>query len=152
MRQSAGMTRRDVIAAAAGAAGSGLLPSWALATPEQMAAEIARVLAGRTAKPGRIKLDLPTISENGGAVPLGFEVQSPMTAADHVTAVHIFADGNPSPLVATYRFSPLMPKAAMQLRIRLAQTQLVTVMAELSTGEVHMVQQDAKVTLGGCGG
>lgn len=127
-------------------------PAVAFATPAQVEEEFKKTFGGRTAKDGRIKLDLPTISENGGSVPIGFDVESPMTAADHVTAVHIFADGNPSPLVATYRFSPLMPKAAMQLRIRLAQTQLVTVMAETSTGDVHMIQQDAKVTLGGCGG
>ena len=43
-------------------------------------------------KSGRITMDLPQIAQNGNSVPMGFEVDSPMTTGDYVKAVHIFAE------------------------------------------------------------
>jgi sulfur-oxidizing protein SoxY len=101
---------------------------------------------------GRITLDLPSIAENGMVVPLNFEVESPMTADNYVKAVHFYADGNPNPQIADYTFSPLIPKAAAQLRIRLAKTQNVVAVAVMSNGEVFTAKKEVKVTIGGCGG
>lgn len=101
---------------------------------------------------GRITLDLPSIAENGMVVPLNFEVESPMTADSYVKSVHFYADGNPNPHVADYTFSPLIPKAAAQLRIRLAKTQNVVAVAVMSNGEVFTAKKEVKVTIGGCGG
>ena len=53
-------------------------------------------------------LDLPEIAENGNAVKVAFDIDSPMTADNYVKAVHILADGNPEPDVATFNFSPAM--------------------------------------------
>ncbi|GIS12647.1 MAG: hypothetical protein CM15mP115_17980 [Alphaproteobacteria bacterium] len=50
-------------------------------------------------------LDLPEIAENGNAVKVAFDIDSPMTAENHVKAVHILADGNPEPDVATFNFT-----------------------------------------------
>jgi sulfur-oxidizing protein SoxY len=129
-----------------------LAPRLASATPEQVEAEINKLYAGRTLGEGKIKLDLPTIAENGLLVPLSFEVESPMTDADYVKAVHVFADGNPNPGVASFYFTPMMPKAAAQFRIRLAQTQNVVVVAEMTDGSLHTAKKEVKVTIGGCGG
>ena len=52
------------------------------ATPEMVAVEIKRLLGDRKGIEGKIKLELPTIAENGLVVPLGFEVESPMTETD----------------------------------------------------------------------
>jgi sulfur-oxidizing protein SoxY len=101
---------------------------------------------------GKIKLDLPTIAENGLVVPMGFEVESPMTDKDYVKAVHFFAEGNPNPLVASFMFTPLSPKAAAAIRIRLAGTQNIVALAEMSNGEVYTARREIKVTIGGCGG
>ena len=35
-----------------------------------------------------------------------------MTEADHIKAIHLFAEGNPHPLVASFRFTPLAGRAA----------------------------------------
>jgi sulfur-oxidizing protein SoxY len=75
-----------------------------------------------------------------------------MTDADYVKAVHVFADGNPLPGVITYRFTPACGKAAASTRMRLAQTQNVVCIAELSNGSLHMAKVNVKVTIGGCGG
>lgn len=101
---------------------------------------------------GRIKLDLPSIAENGLVVPLSFEVESPMTDSDYVKAVHIFSEGNPLPQVASFFFTPLAPKAQVATRIRLAQTQSIVAIAEMSNGELYTTSKEVKVTIGGCGG
>lgn len=113
---------------------------------------IQKFAGGKTPKEGRVSLDLPTIAENGLVVPLNFVVESSMTESDYVKSVHIFAEGNPNVQVADYTFTPLCPKCAVQLRIRLAKTQFVTVLAIMSNGDVYFAKKEVKVTIGGCGG
>ena len=146
-------TRRDVLGlAVAGAAAAIAVPTVARATPEKVAEAIKKLFGDKKLLPGKIKLDLPSIAENGLVVPLGFEVESPMTATDYVKSVHFFAEGNPSVGVASYYFSPLAPKAAAAVRIRLAKSQEVVAVAEMSNGEIYTARKEVKVTIGGCGG
>jgi sulfur-oxidizing protein SoxY len=148
-----GVTRRQAVAGASiGAIVAALLPRLALADPAAVEAEIKKLYGDRKAAEGRVKLDLPQIAENGLVVPIGIEVDSPMTEADHVKAVHVFADGNPLPRVVTYRFTPTSGKAAATTRMRLAQTQNVICLAEMSNGQLFTAQTAVKVTIGGCGG
>jgi sulfur-oxidizing protein SoxY len=123
-----------------------------LASPEQVQTEIDKLYAGKSRAEGKIKLDLPSIAENGLVVPLNFEVESPMTEQDFVKALHLFADGNPNPGIASFYFTPMVPKAAAQLRMRLAQTQNVIAIAEMSDGSLFTARKEVKVTIGGCGG
>ncbi len=146
-------SRRDVLGLAASAAAAAVLvPSAALATPERVAEEIKKLFGDKKPKDGRIKLELPSIAENGLVVPLNFEVESPMTATDYVKSVHFFAEGNPHIGVATFHFTPLAPKAAAAIRIRLAKTQDIVAVAEMSDGEIYTTRKEVKVTIGGCGG
>ncbi len=146
-------SRRDVLGFAAAAAASVVIgPSAALATPEKVAEEIKKLFGDRKPGPGKIKLDLPSIAENGLVVPLNFEVESPMTDKDYVKSVHLFAEGNPSVGIAGFHFTPLAPKAAASIRIRLAKTQDIVAVAEMSNGQLYMERREVKVTIGGCGG
>jgi sulfur-oxidizing protein SoxY len=101
---------------------------------------------------GRVKLDVPQIAENGLVVPINLDVDSPMTEQDYVKTVHVFADGNPSPYVITYHFTPSNGRASASNRIRLAKTQNIIAVAEMSDGSLHMAKSEVKVTIGGCGG
>ncbi len=132
--------------------GMTLVPRAVLADVESTAAAIKERLGGRATKEGRINLELPQIAENGNTVPIAFEVDSPMTESDYVTAVHIFADKNPLPNVATFRFTPRSGKARGSTRMRLAKTQNIVAVAEMSDGSVYMAKTEVKVTIGGCGG
>ncbi len=127
-------------------------PSIAIAKPEDVAAEIKKLFGDKPIAVGRIKLDLPTIAENGLVVPLNFKVDSPMTDTDYVKSVHFWADGNPNPQVASFSFTPMSPRAEAQIRIRLAQTQNIVAVAEMSDGKLFTAKQEVKVTIGGCGG
>jgi sulfur-oxidizing protein SoxY len=75
-----------------------------------------------------------------------------MTDADYVKAVHVLAEGNPLPNVLSYKFTPACGKAAASARMRLAQTQNVVCIAEMSNGTVYKATATIKVTIGGCGG
>lgn len=146
-------TRRRFLALGAiGAAALFAFGSGARAASELFTAEFKKVVGDRKLLDGKIKIDLPTIAENGLVVPLNFEVESPMTAADHVKAVHFFAEDNPNPQVASFYFTPLAPKAAASIRIRLARTQNIVAVAELSKGDFYVARKEVKVTIGGCGG
>jgi sulfur-oxidizing protein SoxY len=131
---------------------SALIPNHVFASAADVTAEIKKLVGEKSPAEGKIKLDVPQIAENGLIVPINVEVESPMTESDFVKAVHVFADGNPLPGVVTYRFTPASGKAAFSLRIRLAQTQNIVCLAEMSNGQIFTAKSEVKVTIGGCGG
>ena len=146
-------SRREFFASTALAAAAWLaFRSDAFAATEAFTAELKKLLGERKVADGRIKIDLPTIAENGLVVPLNFEVESPMTEADYVKSIHFFAEENPNAQVANFFFTPLSPKAAASIRIRLAKTQNIVAVAEMSTGDLFTARREVKVTIGGCGG
>lgn len=108
------------------------------------------ILAGRSATEEGITLDMAAVAENGAQVPLTIRVDSPMTAEDHVTAIHIIATRNPAPQIGSFRLTPALTRAEAMTRIRVAEEQDILVLAELSDGRV--LQQTARiiVSVGGC--
>jgi sulfur-oxidizing protein SoxY len=129
-----------------------LVPFSVEATPETVAETLGKLVGGMPLKEGPISITLPEIAENGAVVALTVAVDSPMTADDHIKAIHILADGNPLPDVASYFLGPHNGKAEVALRMRLAKTQKIVFAAETSKGEAYIASQMVKVTLGGCGG
>ena len=83
---------------------------------------------------------------------VAFSVDSPMSDDNFVKTVHIMADGNPRPEVASFNFSPAMGACSASTRMRLAKTQNIVVLAEMNDGSFKQAQQTIKVTIGGCGG
>ena len=106
------------------------------------------------AKPltGKVSLEIPEIAENGNTVPYAIAIESPMTEADHIKAIHVLSTINPLPHVASFGFTRLSGRAAVASRMRLSKTQDVVILAELSTGKFIMARRTVKVTIGGCGG
>jgi len=139
-----------VIGAAAAGVVSLVAVEPARATPAAMQQAIAQVVGAARVNPGRVKLELPPLSENGNLVPLAVSVESPMTAADHVRAIHVFTEKNPQPEVASFRFGPRAGRASVATRIRLADTQSVTAIAELSDGSFWSATAAVVVTLAAC--
>jgi len=148
--------RRGFLLGTAGAAVMlgmlGRLPAAAQDKPLEADALVKAIL--KDAKPieGRIAFELPEIAENGNTVPYSILVESPMTQADHVKAVHIIATGNPQPQIATFNFTPESGKASAASRMRLGRTQDIIAVAELADGKFLIGKRMVKVTIGGCGG
>ena len=146
-------TRRETLAFASILGLAALLaPRMTFADEQAVAAEIKKLYGDKKFDSGKIKLDVPEIAENGLVVPVNVEVESPMTDADYVKAVHVLADGNPLPGIVSYSFTPACGKASASTRMRLAQTQNIICIAEMSNGKLHMAKANVKVTIGGCGG
>jgi sulfur-oxidizing protein SoxY len=120
------------------------------AAPPATEDAIRQVVGDARVGAGKVKLELPPLSENGNAVPLTVSVDSPMTAADHVKAIHLFTEKNPQPNVATFRLGPRAGRARVSTRIRLADTQTVVAICELSDGSFWSGQANVIVTLAAC--
>ena len=124
----------------------------ALANPAAAEEALKKLTGSKPTKSGRVHLKLPPIAENGNTVPLTVTVDSPMSENDYVKAVHVVADGNPRPDVASFRFTPMSGKAEVGTRIRMAKTQNIIAVAEMSDGTLYRASKNVKVTIGGCGG
>ena len=95
-------------------------------------------------------LELPELVDNGNAVPLAVRVESPMTPTDYVKAIHVFTQKNPLPEVASFRLGPRAGRASVATRIRLADTQTVIAICELSDGSFWSGSADVVVTIAAC--
>lgn len=147
-------SRREFLQVVGSAAAAGFVSLVAVdparATPASMQQAIAKVVGSARVSAGRVKLELPPLSENGNVVPLAVSVESPMTADDHVRAIHVFTEKNPQPDVASFRFGPRAGRASVATRIRLADTQSVMAIAELSDGSFWSASAAVVVTLAAC--
>jgi sulfur-oxidizing protein SoxY len=147
-------TRRDVLRDGARLAASTLLltvlPGAARATPEAMADAIKKVIGEASLRKGKVKLELPPLIENGNSVTMVVAVESPMTAADHVKAIHVFNEKNPQPNVIGVYLGPRTGRASISTRIRLADSQTVIAIAEMSDGSFWSDKVDVIVTLAAC--
>jgi len=146
--------REFLLAAGSVAAGIGLGSLVALrpagATPATMQDAIGKVVGSARINTGRVNLEVPPLSENGNAVPLAVKVESPMTEADHVRAIHVFTEKNPQPEVVSFYLGPRAGRASVATRIRLADTQTVVAISELSDGSFWSARADVVVTLAAC--
>ena len=148
-------TRRRFLidtAALAGAAGIclPLAAGPASATPASMRAAIRKVVGEAPVTKGRLKIDLPPLIENGNAVSLTVAVESPMTVEDHVKAIHVFTEKNPQPNVISVQLGPRAGRATFSSRIRLADSQKVIAIAQMSDGSFWSDEIEVIVTLAAC--
>jgi sulfur-oxidizing protein SoxY len=136
------MQRREVLVLGASAVAALALPGPAWSAADDA---IAAYTGGATPAEGGVELIAPEIAENGNTVPIG-------VIAPGAEEIVIFADGNPNPEVAVFRFGPLAGSHEASTRIRMAQTQDLIAIAKMPDGTLHMARKEVKVTIGGCGG
>jgi sulfur-oxidizing protein SoxY len=142
-------TRRRILVTAGGTVLT--LFAWPAPAPETAMADAIRELTGEApVERGKVKLELPSIVENGNAVPLTVSVESPMTEADHVEAIHIFNQKNPQPYIAAFHLGPRAGKARVSTRVRLADSQRVVAIARLNDDSFWSDSADVIVTLAAC--
>jgi len=144
--------RRELLKGAGAFAGGMLLLAThkAEATPAAMRAAIKNLVGNADVGKGRITIDIPPLVENGNTVPLTITVESPMTATDYVKAIHVFNEKNPQPNVIGIHLGPRAGKAKVATRIRLADSQKVVAIAQMSDGSYWSESVDVIVTLAAC--
>ena len=89
---------------------------------------------GKVVNAGRVKLELPRIADTGYSVPMMVRVESPMTPANYVRAIHLIAEKNPMRDMASFQLGPHSARAEVGSNIRLNGSQRVVAIAELSDG------------------
>jgi sulfur-oxidizing protein SoxY len=127
-----------------------LWPSVPLASPEIVQQAIRQRIGDREPQPGGMTLTLPKIAETGNSVPLTVTVESSMSTEDHVLRIHLFVPGNPEPVASTYHLGVRAGRAQISTQIRLARTQTVLALAEMSDRSVRSDAASIVVTLGAC--
>ena len=152
LRKLRKISRRNALLFIGGFTGTAFFPSLSFAQSNQALNRINEITKGLGAAESDIWLDLPEIAENGNQVKVNFEMDSPITESDYVKTVYILADGNPSPNVAKFSFTPEMGSCSAATRMRLSKTQNVYLLAENNNGQFLMTNAQVKVTIGGCGG
>jgi sulfur-oxidizing protein SoxY len=111
---------------------------------------IEEVTKGAIARPARVKLDLPVLADNGNSVTMKVAVQSAMTPADHVKTITLVSERNPVRKMATFHIGPRAGRAEIVSRLRLAGTQWVAAVAEMSDGTFFYAAERVVVTLSAC--
>ena len=147
------ISRREFLIATGGLAGGVGLVSRAgeaRATPAEMREAVRKVVGDAPVRPGRVKLDVPPLIDNGNSVTLSVAVESPMTPADHVKAIHVFTEKNPLPNVVSVYLGPRSGRARVTTRVRLADTQAVLAIAQMSDGSYWFDSAHVVVTLSAC--
>ncbi len=117
---------------------------------EDATVTVRRLIGEARPQVGRIHIGLPDIAESGNSVPLTVRVESPMTAADHVRVIHVVAERNPRPWVASFTLGPRAGKAEVETQIRLSDTQAVAAYGQMSDGSWWMQRVNVTVTIGAC--
>lgn len=109
------------------------------------------ILKSAQATEGTLSVELPELAENGNVVPYTIKAESPMTDTDYVRTLHLLSTANPQALVASFHLVPASGKAEVSGRMRLAKTQDVVALAELSNDTFQIATAKVEVTIGGCG-
>jgi sulfur-oxidizing protein SoxY len=160
MRRSKNSSRRQFLSLAGGlglagrAVVIGAVPIVTLrpseATPAMLASAIRNVIGNATVQTGRVKIDVPPLVENGNTVPMTVSVASPMTAEDHVKSIHVFNEKNPQPNIGNFYLGARAGRGQISTRIRLADSQKIVAIAQLSDGSFWSASADVVVTLAAC--
>ena len=151
-------TRREFLVLACGAASvaaatkvrAQIDPNQQALRKAAMQEALRRVVGDAPVRRGRVKLELPPLIDNGNSVPLSVAVESPMTPSDHVKAIHVLTQKNPLPDVVSVHLGPRAGRAGISTRVRLADTQTVVAIAELSDGTFWSDSAEVVVTLSAC--
>lgn len=144
------VSRRALLAMAGSALALAPFPAFALSDAWRRVDEIAAAVGEAEPIAQGVSIDLPLISENGAVVPLKVSIDRPLAEGEYVTAISVYAPGNPSPEIATLRFVEGFDVPEFETRIRLNESQTVYVVAELNTGAVLIGEREVRVTVSGC--
>ncbi|MBS7807130.1 SoxY-related AACIE arm protein [Variovorax sp. PCZ-1] len=146
------MKRRIVLLSTAQAFAACLLSSraWAQQSEATMQQAIAKFTGGITPQIGKVQIGISQLVDNGNAVPIDITVDHPQERDRFVRRIGLFNEKNPQPDVAEFDLSAASGSAQISTRIRLATTQKLTAVAQLSDGSFWMQSADVIVTLAAC--
>ena len=151
-------TRRHFLILAAGATAAGasrlaqaqLAPNIVAQRKAALEEAVRKSTGGAELRKGRVALDVPPLIDNGNSVPITVKVESPMTAEDHVKAIHLFTEKNPQPYILNAQLGPRAGRASITTRARIADSGRVIAIAQMSDGTCWTDEVSVVVTLSAC--
>ena len=99
---------------------------------------------------GRLVLDMPSVSEDGSAVPMTVSIDHAMTSDEYIESIRVFATANPNDEVVDFYLTPMLGKAEVSSRVRVNESQTLYAVAKSNQGAVYVASADVRVTVGGC--
>jgi len=130
--------------------GAWLSPAFVFAKKEDADEAIKKITGSAKIQEGRVTLTIPPLVENGNLVVLKVSVESPMTSNDYVKVIHVIAEGNPLPNIFTAYLTPRSGAANITTRVRLADSQRVWAIVQMSNGSYWQGSAETLVTLSAC--
>jgi sulfur-oxidizing protein SoxY len=115
-----------------------------------LATVVAEFAGSQKVRQGRVKLEIAEMVDNGNVVPMRVTVDSPMSAADHVTEIAVFNEKNPQRDVARFQLGPRAGKADVSTRVRLGTSQQLVALARMNDGSVWSDSVDVIVITAAC--
>lgn len=109
-----------------------------------------QLLRGRTLLGTGLELELPALSENGGAVPLSVAFRGTPPAGETVVAIHLLATRNPNPGLLSLELHGDRVLPDFATRVRLAESQTVIAVALGTKNSAWVAQRKVQVTVSGC--
>jgi sulfur-oxidizing protein SoxY len=134
----------------AGIGAAALVPRRARGQASSVDELVRAATRGAPARKGRVKLELPVLADNGNSVAMKVSVESPMSAADHVKSIRLLSERNPVQEMAAFHLGPRAGRAEIVSRVRLAGSQNVVAVAEMSDGSFWFDVANVIVTLSAC--
>jgi sulfur-oxidizing protein SoxY len=111
---------------------------------------LTALLAGRLPQWERLHLELPSLADNGQAVPMRLTMTGPFATGAALQAIHLFSEVNPVPEMAVFEFPVPPPKVEIDTRVRLAGSQHVVALAVMGDGTVFAAVAEVIVTIAAC--
>jgi sulfur-oxidizing protein SoxY len=111
---------------------------------------MSALLAGRSPQWDRLRLELPSLADNGQAVPMRLTMTGPFAPGAALQAIHLFSEVNPVPEMAVFEFPVPPPKVEIDTRVRLAGSQHVVALAVMSDGALFAAMAEVIVTIAAC--
>jgi sulfur-oxidizing protein SoxY len=124
-------------------------PAQARPEAEALIKDFAR---GKVPQATGLVLDIPELSENANAVPVGIRIDEKFSEARYCEEFLLIAENNPRPMACRFTFSSGTGMANIVTRIRLAESQTVIALARMSDGAIITQRTAVTVTVGGCNG
>jgi sulfur-oxidizing protein SoxY len=134
----------------AGIGAAALVPRRARGQASSVDELVRAATRGAPARKGRVKLELPVLADNGNSVAMKVSVESPMSAADHVKSIRLLSERTPVQEMAAFHLGPRAGRAEIVSRVRLAGSQNVVAVAEMSDGSFWFDVANVIVTLSAC--
>lgn len=96
-----------------------------------------------------LSLEAPPRAEDAAIVPVSIRTHQSQTSDPHIAKIYLVIDNNPSPLGATFNFTPISGRADIETRVRVDAYTHVRAIAEMSDGQLFMTTRFVKAS-GGC--